>query len=379
MALAPHTESGGQRWLVVDTDAGVDDAFALCMALKLAEKSHFVLKLITCCFGNCSVEQVGMNVAKCLHACEVPPSLIRVVLGASGPLKQQEASNATHFHGNDGLGDATPPLDAAFLTAIGAVGFGAAVTALRELLAVAKKEGAEVTLVTLGPLTNLASALKEDAELPLLLHDLVVMGCCGNGRGNHGRVTEFNIHADPEAAAEVFARSWPQLTVSSWDLTVFATVPWPRFDQLLRSETQVGKFLAAISQLPYVQKRQTSSCSRGSHQSCWAFLASSVLELCAPVLRHVEHPAGTGFWQLQSQPGAIICDAITMAMVLQPEIILRSRLVHIEVELSGAITRGQTVVDWGTCFDGAHRPKHLRWVEEVDMELFYRMLRETMT
>ncbi|CAK9098061.1 Probable uridine nucleosidase 2 (Uridine ribohydrolase 2) [Durusdinium trenchii] len=203
MGLTPPVS---EEFNFADTQTGVDDAFALCMALKLAEKSHFVLKLITCCFGNCSVEQVGMNVAKCLHACEVPPSLIRVVLGASGPLKQQEASNATHFHGNDGLGDATPPLDAAFLTAIGAVGFGAAVTALRELLAVAKKEGAEVTLVTLGPLTNLASALKEDAELPLLLHDLVVMGCCGNGRGNHGRVTEFNIHADPEAAAEVFAR-----------------------------------------------------------------------------------------------------------------------------------------------------------------------------
>eukprot|EP00434_Breviolum_minutum_P028079 symbB.v1.2.024838.t1/scaffold2377.1/size157712/4 len=142
----------------------------------------------------------------------------------------------------------------------------AAAEALLELLYLAKKEGAEVTLVTLGPLTNLALALQADPELPLLLNELVVMGCCGNGRGNHGRVTEFNIHADPEAASEVFARSWTQLTVSSWDLTIFATVPWQYFDLLINektSNTEVGKFLGKISHLPYVQKRSTNSCSRG--------------------------------------------------------------------------------------------------------------------
>lgn len=73
------------------------------------------------------------------------------------------------------------------------------------------------------------------------------MGCCGNGRGNQGRVTEFNVHADPEAAQEVFKAAWPRLTVSSWDLTIYATVPWRYFDRLLTARSQArGSFHRAF-------------------------------------------------------------------------------------------------------------------------------------
>ncbi|CAL1143595.1 unnamed protein product [Cladocopium goreaui] len=387
MALAPHSQRSCSRWLVVDTDAGVDDAFALCMALRLAKQSDFEFKLITCCFGNCSVEQVGINVAKCLAACELPSSeWPKVVLGAAGPNGTQKAINASHFHGSDGLGDASDALPAAALPPPSPSSTSpnasprAAADALLALLREAQMEEAEVTLVTLGPLTNLALALKAEPELPLLLNDLWVMGGCGNARGNHGRVTEFNIHADPEAASDVFARPWSQLTVTSWDLMTFATVPWRTFDATIqRATSQVGRFLAKISHLPYVQKRSTTSCSRGQ-EGCLAFMASSFLQLLAPLLQHLAPaPAGVGLWNLTSAPGAIVCDAITMAAVLRPELVLRSSQVHVEVELQGALTRGQTVIDWGTCFDGVHRPKHIRWVQEVDMNLFCRMLRETVS
>ncbi|CAJ1362972.1 unnamed protein product, partial [Effrenium voratum] len=284
MALAPHAFSSSRRWLVVDTDAGVDDAIALCMVMKLAERCNFELKLITCCFGNCGVDQVGVNVAKCIAAAapaQVPP----VALGAKQCLAGN-AIDASHFHGSDGLGDANLPAPDLRATPTDPAD-PSAVPALRQLLARARAEGTEVTVVMLGPLTNLALALREETELPQMISELFVMGCCGNGRGNHGRVTEFNVHADPEAAQEVFAAPWSRLTVSSWDLTVLATVPWPSFDALLATPTQVGKFFKAICHLPYVQRRSTASCSR-SQQGCWASLAGYVLDLCAPLLRNLE-------------------------------------------------------------------------------------------
>ncbi|CAE7190571.1 NSNH, partial [Symbiodinium necroappetens] len=235
----------------------VDDAIAICMALQLAERSNFELKLITTCFGNCSLEQVTVNVAKCLAA--VKPAQRPLVANGAAHCLAGTAIDASHFHGHDGLGDAqTPEPPAELLPGTGAPG------AVAELLALAQRarhEGADLILVTLGPLTNLALALRENPKLPEMLTEVFVMGCCGNGRGNHGRVTEFNVHADPEAAAEVFAASWERLTVASWELTVLATVPWPRFDRLLASNSEVGKFLAAIAHLPYV--RDPSKIERG--------------------------------------------------------------------------------------------------------------------
>eukprot|EP00931_Biecheleriopsis_adriatica_P040227 TRINITY_DN23035_c0_g1_i1.p1 TRINITY_DN23035_c0_g1~~TRINITY_DN23035_c0_g1_i1.p1 ORF type:complete len:131 (+),score=29.70 TRINITY_DN23035_c0_g1_i1:40-393(+) len=106
MALA----TGHTRWMVIDTDAGIDDAVALCMALKLARRYGFELKLITACFGNTTVDQVCVNVAKCLVACcpkaeDLKGTTPLIVRGASCCFAG-EAIHASHFHGKDGLGDA---------------------------------------------------------------------------------------------------------------------------------------------------------------------------------------------------------------------------------------------------------------------------------
>ena len=92
------------------------------------------------------------------------------------------------------------------------------------------------------------------------------MGCCGNGRGNQGRVTEFNVHADPEAAEAVFACRWPRLTVSSWDLTTYATVPWRHFDGLLKARSKVGRFLKQVSHLPYAPQSGMELCKSHSRR-----------------------------------------------------------------------------------------------------------------
>eukprot|EP00930_Biecheleria_cincta_P008970 TRINITY_DN110584_c0_g1_i1.p1 TRINITY_DN110584_c0_g1~~TRINITY_DN110584_c0_g1_i1.p1 ORF type:complete len:389 (+),score=75.84 TRINITY_DN110584_c0_g1_i1:40-1206(+) len=380
-----------RQWLVVDSDAGVDDAVALCVGLKLAHRHGFEFKLITCSFGNVGLEQVCLNVAQCVAACcccsprgapgsnscqAAPP---RIVRGASRCLNG-EVIDASHFHGLDGLGDAGLPMPPEDLLPAADATCGER-EAASEIVRVCKEAaavGAKVTVVTIGPLTNLALALEEEKNLPSLVPRLIVMGGCGNSRGNHGRVTEFNVHADPEASAVVFAQRWPKLEVLSWEATCVATVPWPQFDQIIYGKTaqlsQAGRFLAAVCHLPYVQKRAKTSCHR-PEPSCWEGLAISILERSVKTLyRLLGLPP---FLAPVSQPGAIICDALAVAAALRPEIVLRSSAVHVEVELQGTATRGQTVVDWGTCFDGCDRPKDVSWIEEVDVSMFCRMLRET--
>lgn len=371
-----------RQWLVVDCDAGVDDAVALCMGLKLARRHGFEFKLITCSFGNVGLEQVCQNVAQCVAACcsdgasrkEAP----RIVRGASRCLNG-EVIEAKHFHGLDGLGDAGLPMPPKeLLPAAPTCGEREAAAEIVRLCKDAAAAGAKVTLVTIGPLTNLALALQEESTLPSLISRLIIMGGCGNSRGNHGRVTEFNVHADPEASALVFAQWWPKLEVLSWEATCVATVPWPQFDQIIYGKraqlSQVGRFLASVCHLPYVKKRAKSSCHR-PEPSCWEGLAISMLERSVKILyRLLGLPP---FLAPVSQPGAIICDALALAAALRPEVILRSSAVHVEVELQGTATRGQTVVDWGTCFDGCDRPKDVSWIEEVDVSMFCRMLRET--
>jgi len=85
----------------------------------------------------------------------------------------------------------------------------------------------------IGPLTNLALALRKEPALPGLL-DLIVLGGCGNGEGNVTRTAEFNIYADPEAAREVFGFEWSLgITVLPWELLLNHPIPWDDFDRLL--------------------------------------------------------------------------------------------------------------------------------------------------
>lgn len=324
-----------KRWLLVDTDCGVDDAVALCMAMCLGPALGFELKLITTSFGNCKLDQVGQNVAKCRRACGYGlANGPRVVQGAGATISGKSPINASYFHGRDGLGDADVPEVKGFAPDLG--------TAAKEIVALcreAQEAGAQLSLVTLGPLTNLALALREEPLLPMLLDSVVVMGGCGNGRGNNTRVAEFNIVADPEAAAEVFAASWQRLVAVPWECCVRSEMPFAAFDKLLAGDEEsrsVRAFLTAICRLPFVDKRS---------------------------------PKATG---------AIICDATAMAVALSPdEVVCEILEVHVDIELEGRHTRGQTVVDYGHCFDGVVRPRNVQWVTALNLSAYHRMLSDT--
>eukprot|EP01044_Picomonas_judraskeda_P031743 COSAG03_NODE_11977_length_567_cov_1.395299_1_plen_129_part_10 len=108
-----------RRWLAIDTDAGVDDAVALCLALRCASRCGFELKLLTTTYGNVPLEHVNLNVCKCRRACGLSARDVPVCVGAGCPLLGDRAEvEASFFHGQDGLGDAQDPVAVPPLTEV---------------------------------------------------------------------------------------------------------------------------------------------------------------------------------------------------------------------------------------------------------------------
>jgi len=202
--------------LIIDTDAGVDDAIAILLAL--ASPSHTVAA-ITCVSGNVYVDQVIRNVPIILDAARADE--IPIYLGADQPL-HIERRHASHVHGEDGLGDAGFPLSRRAIEKEDAVG---------ALVRMARQNPRGYDLVTLGPLTNLALAIAMEPGLPNLFHRITVMGGAVRGMGNVTAVAEFNVYADPEAAAIVFDRI-PELTLLPWEICMDCLVPFERWERL---------------------------------------------------------------------------------------------------------------------------------------------------
>jgi len=177
--------------LIIDCDPGVDDAVALMLAFGSGDLD---LLAITAVGGNVPVEKTARN-ARILRQIagrgDVP-----VFMGAGRPLRREPAG-AGEFHGAEGLGDMTPSEPDAPCAE------GHAADAIIDL--VMGRPGKSVAMAVLGPLTNLAIALRKAPELAERLGPVAVMGGARAEGGNVSASAEFNIWADPEAAAEVLA------------------------------------------------------------------------------------------------------------------------------------------------------------------------------
>jgi purine nucleosidase/pyrimidine-specific ribonucleoside hydrolase len=181
---------------LIDTDPGSDDALALLFAWGSVELR---LAAITTVAGNVTVADATRNLFRLLALRRVDPRP-PVAEGAAAPLARPLVT-ATRYHGADGLGDLPdwPPAPPALQPR------GAA-----ELIADTARRAAEpLTLVALGPLTNVALALQRDAGALRRLARVVVMGGAVDVPGNVTPGAEFNIHVDPEAAARVLAAGLP--------------------------------------------------------------------------------------------------------------------------------------------------------------------------
>lgn len=188
--------------LLIDTDPGLDDIHALGMAAARLPPSEIAVTTVA---GNVGLDSVTRNARWFLGV--VSPE-VPIWAGAAGPLVGRTI-DAAHIHSGDGLGGA-PRLPAAEAPLRG----GHAVEAILEH---ADRHGRDLTIVALGPLTNLALALQLAPDLGERIGGVVAMGGSPAGFGNASANAEYNVYADPVAAEIVFERV-PRITLITWDL-----------------------------------------------------------------------------------------------------------------------------------------------------------------
>ena len=219
--------------IIIDTDAGVDDALALFYALNSPES---IIEAITTVHGNVTLVQATRNVAEILSVIGVRPQF-PVAVGAARPLSG-EAVNATEVHGNDGLGGWTVGRPVAELAI-------SDVPAHRLITNLARRRPHEITLITIGPMTNAALALREDPEGFRMLKGIAIMGGTIWEPGNITAVAEFNIYADALAAREVLQSGMMPLLVGL-DVTRKAMLTRQQLEAHLGA--QPAPFLRCISE-----------------------------------------------------------------------------------------------------------------------------------
>ena len=171
--------------VIIDTDPGHDDAMALMLAARSEELN---ILAVTTAAGNSTIENTTRNAR---HIIGLLDRSIPVHSGAEKPLKRGP-HDAEFIHGATGLAGIDPQNEPKLT--------GDAVDTILDTL----RREEDVTIITLGPLTNIARALERDAETVMRAKDIIMMGGAVEERGNVTPDAEFNIHADPEAADKVF-------------------------------------------------------------------------------------------------------------------------------------------------------------------------------
>ena len=207
--------------IIIDTDPGIDDTMAILFALRSPELDVVGL---TSVFGNSYVEVTTQNA---LRLVELEGNQhIPVVEGAAQPLVGKAKSMGMHVHGYDGMGNSNPPPPTGKVLNIPAAQF-----IVREVM----ENPEEITLVPIGPLTNIALALRLEPRIVENVKEVVIMGGSAYAGGNASPVAEANIYNDPYAANIVFSAGW-SLTMLGLD----ATLQWIMTREYLDDLCSVG-------------------------------------------------------------------------------------------------------------------------------------------
>lgn len=221
--------------VIVDTDPGIDDAMAL---LFLRAAPSVRIAAITTVFGNASIDATTRNACYLAERFSIDAP---VIAGAARPLQSESRPSPTHVHGLDGLGDVVRP--AANIRA------PLAGSAHEHIVQLVRASPHRISLLALGPLTNLALALRHDPDIAHLVSRVVVMGGAfgwSERRGNVSPVAEANIHNDPHAADAVLAAPWP-VTMVGLDVTMRCVFSMQEAHKLAAHAGEAGKFLWDIS------------------------------------------------------------------------------------------------------------------------------------
>ncbi len=303
----------------IDTDTASDDAVALIMAHRWPDVEVIGVSLVA---GNVPVEQGSKNARYTLQQCGAHTP---VYIGCANPM-MRTIEYATWFHGPDGMGGMfypDPELPESAEHAIDA------------LIAAVKAHPGEITLVTLGPLTNIATALIRAPEIAKLIPRCVIMGGAANTVGNITPAAEYNIWVDPEAAYIVFHSGLPMEMVG-WECSRFEAALTPaELDALYASGSDLARFSVDINK----------------HA-----LRASV--------------------DIQQAPGVGMADPTAMAVALDAEYVVARRSSHfVEVETKSEFMRGNTCVDE---LDVLHRAPNMTVIWSLHAERFKEMLYKTL-
>jgi inosine-uridine nucleoside N-ribohydrolase len=227
--------------IIIDTDPGIDDAFALCYAFAHPQLDVIALTTI---FGNVDVELATTNALK---LCELNNVSAPVAMGAAKPLTIAPNPHSTFVHGENGFGNVPLPD-----VSTDRSDHNATDTLINHVL----DNAGEVTIVAVGPLTNLALALEKAPEIAAAVESVVIMGGAFDRPGNITAYAEANVWNAPHAAQKVLTADWP-VVIHGLDVTHQVIFNHEFFDKLAAGSPKVGKFLhdAAEFYIDFYQQR----------------------------------------------------------------------------------------------------------------------------
>ena len=325
-----------QKKFIIDADTGSDDAVAILMALRDPRVEVLGVTVVS---GNVPLKQGIINTLSTAELCDVE---VKVFAGSDKPLTRgyrelytleefqahvqalsPDSISAQCVHGVDGMGDiGIEPKNKKHEEE----------DAIEYLVNSFNNNPNEITLVTLGPLTNIAKAIQKDSSIVDKIEHCYVMGGTSDGTGNVSAAAEYNIWVDPEAAQIVF-NSGLAITMVGWDNSYkYAMLKDKEINDLKSLNTKYADFCVDIQK--------------------------TLIELTY---------ASYGFY------GFDLPDPITMAIALDNDIILESQQLHVLVDDRDGITRGQTIVDY---FNAEQGNQNVRVVTKSDDKGFLNLLTE---
>lgn len=274
--------------IIIDTDPGIDDSLAILLALASPE---IQLEGLSVVHGNCSTEQGTRNALSILELTQA--SHIPVARGCELPLVQPSLL-APETHGNTGLGYAKLPEPRSKPVVQHGGDF-----LIEKIMA----SPGEITLVAIGPLTNVALAIREEPRIVQAVKELIIMGGAIRHEGNTTPLAEFNTYVDPHAAHIVYHSGMP-ITLTPLDVTYQCILLADDVTRLRKSPSAIPSFIEDATRF-YMEF-------------------------------HDEY---------QGIQGCVINDPLTLALTFAPELCDYEEY-YVDVDISGGVSMGKTFADF---------------------------------
>ena len=302
--------------IIIDTDPGVDDALAFLLALASPE---IQLEALTTTQGNVTLEKATRNALAVLELSGA--SHIPVASGSVLPLVQPLRASA-YVHGQSGLGNAHLPEPHTKPVTQHAVDY-----LIERVLA----ESGEISIFPIGPLTNIAMAIRKEPRFAKAVKELVIMGGAILEHGNITPLAEFNIFVDPHAAHIVFHAGIP-ITLIPLDVTHKCLLLKHHVDRLLQIPSPISRFIRDVIEV------------------------------------YIKYSSDFGY------TGCALHDPLTLATIIAPEI-LTLRKYYVDVDISGGVSMGKTFAD---IINVTKRPTNMQVAMEVRGDDFIELFLQRM-